>query len=116
MIDKTPQQLVDIAQASRRRRTCEICGEAKKTKHAFCVRCYYELPQELKQALSFGFVSDYLRAYVTCYRYLRRQEEQAATRLLEELKIEKEPFKLPKMFDPSVDEPMEGVPDLDEPV
>jgi hypothetical protein len=50
--------------------TCAICRKAKKARQSFCVRCYFNLPAEMKTDLYKRFGQGYEDAYHSAKDYL----------------------------------------------
>jgi len=80
------EEILDIAMKSRRKRTCSICKSEKKTEHAFCPRCYYDLPEDYKMRIRVRLLQDYLRGFVWCYSYLRKKQLSDIAQVRQEFK------------------------------
>jgi len=48
-----------------------LCGGPKERKKSFCVRCYFELPMELRRAMFKTFSEGYAEAYDEAKDFLR---------------------------------------------
>jgi hypothetical protein len=50
---------------------CAGCDGRKRTRNAFCLNCYHQLPAKLKNALWQRFGSGFEQAYMACLSWFR---------------------------------------------
>ncbi|MBZ5566587.1 MAG: hypothetical protein LAN64_01925 [Acidobacteriia bacterium] len=78
----TEQELQRMADNVARSTTCQICGNSKQRAHAFCMNHWWALPLELRsycQNMWNGWTSSRSRAWIRCYYWLKRAENEQAT-------------------------------------
>jgi hypothetical protein len=59
---------------------CSGCDGVKKTRNAFCLLCYQQLPQALKSSLWKRFGSGFEEAYQACLSWFRTHPLQGEHR------------------------------------